>query len=737
MRFFIRVTRESENEWAIRVEREGAPPVLLHKRKMTRREGDAGGFPQPPSEEVSAMSGGEPHHALCATSAVNDILKVYARIVGKNPQPGDVIAFGRYLFATLISDEVWNTISIEAINESVELSLVWAEDEWELHRLPWEMMHGPKSFLAVRPQCLAITRVVMGAPASAPRLDKLKPRVMFVAGLDLNDPRIRAGTEYLGLLRRLEENGLILDSFLLRRATISQLKKELERFQPSILHFICHGWFDNTGTSYLEMTPEPPADQPARLYANNLLPLLQALPNSPEIVVLNACYSANLPTDRKLFPLSAALVQGGVPMVIGMAGRVADMACRLFTWCFYQALLQGKSVAEAAAFGRRAGITDAGTDPTRFTDWALPHIYLAEGVSSQVELDPSWSEQFRKRERCARVFQAQSVVKPAFFCDRHDLFECYRSILNDQAEHTALVIEADVYDDTVIGPQQYGKSRLLAEFAAQAVRDGHVPCLIKFADNETPPSTPVGIGRKVLDSIRFAREKMQLASPPEYEMFKLLDNSAGSAVSAVLHEDVREELRFSAPDSAQVVRAALAVDLLNLRNEARNKLDCAGLKVLVLIDDVHRFDDAARELVEKMINETGLGKMGDPVPIVFAFTSAEVGRQEYRAAVRQLKTFIESGKFYVRKEYLRAFLPPADDGLLYHQFLLNQDPRPLIISQNADANDVKEMFDEFHVTTKGVPSRLNSEGLESAIRMAKRFGVLEEATDDDVLRQQV
>jgi hypothetical protein len=736
MRFLIRVARASTEEWAVRVEREAAPLVLLHERKMPRLGTGTVVFPQPPPGEVGQMSVQEPHYVLCETTDAGEILKVYGRIVGKRPQPGEVIAFGRYLFATLIGHEAWGKIIAQAGNEPVELALTWPYDEWELHRLPWEMMHGPQSFLAAERDRGAITRIVAGTMASTPQIE-VQTRVMFVVGLDLNDPLIRAGTEYLGLLRRLDENGLTLDRFLLHRATITRLDKELQRFQPSILHFICHGWYDETGKSYLEMTPEPGADQPARLYADNLLPLLRALPVSPQIVVLNACYSGTPPADRKLSPMASALVHGGVPMVVGMAGRVADMACRLFTWCFYQSLLQGKSVAEAAAQGRRAGITYAGADPTKFTDWALPNIYMAEGVSSQVQLDQVWSKRYRQRERCARLYRALTIIKPEFFCDRHELFDCYRVLLDDQSEQTTLAVEADVYDHTVNGPK-YGKSRLLAELSAQAVRDGHVPCLVNFAEDETPPATAIGIGKKMLDAIRFARVKLQLTMPPAYETLKLSNHIANPATGVVgMHADVLEEMNWNGPESGRVVRAALCVDLLNLRDDARQKFGDQTIKVLVLIDDVHRFDAAARELVEDMIDEEGLGKDGQTVPVVFAFTGADVGLQEYRPAVKQLKTFIESGKFYVRKEYLRAFLPPEDDGLLYQQFLLNQEPRPLIIRQDADADDVKEMFDEFHLTTKGVPSRLNSEGLESAIRMAKRLRILEEAKDDDVLKQQV
>src|ERR1700760_573508 len=73
---------------------------------------------------------------------------------------------------------------------------------------------------------------------------------------------------------------------------------------------------------------------------------------------------------------AAALVSAGVPMVVGMSGEVADSACRLFTRRFYEALLQGESVAAATAEGRRAGLT--GADPYHTVDWAFPSLLLSE-----------------------------------------------------------------------------------------------------------------------------------------------------------------------------------------------------------------------------------------------------------------------------------------------------------------------------------------------------------------------
>ena len=114
-------------------------------------------------------------------------------------------------------------------------------------------------------------------------------------------------------------------------------------------------------------------------------------------------------------PLAAQLVDQGLPLVVGMSGRVADSACRLFTRGFYEALVLGSEagapvdLAASAATGRRAALQRA---PSSAVDWVFPVTLLAKDVptTSVVVADAE-----RRRRR---TVVAQRFLRGEPFCGR-------------------------------------------------------------------------------------------------------------------------------------------------------------------------------------------------------------------------------------------------------------------------------------------------------------------------------
>jgi CHAT domain-containing protein len=172
---------------------------------------------------------------------------------------------------------------------------------------------------------------------------------------------IRPGAEYLGLVRGLRTNELSLKLHLLLEANVDTLSAAIEEFRPTVVHFICHGDVSSAGAGFLELTDPQDPSKSASVYGPSLIGALRTKKNLPlpQIVVLNACYTAAArfwKVGQVASPLSVELLQSGVPVVVGMAGRVADQACRLFTRGFYESLLTQGEIAVAAGEGRRAGI---------------------------------------------------------------------------------------------------------------------------------------------------------------------------------------------------------------------------------------------------------------------------------------------------------------------------------------------------------------------------------------------
>ena len=167
----------------------------------------------------------------------------YANMASGQASDGMPRTFGRYLFELVLGTQVWAAITARAAAAPIDLRIACDPADWALMRLPWELMHDGQYFLAARPGPLVLMSreiVAPGAPAS-PR--RFAPRVLFVIGSLVGDTEIRAGAEYLGLLRRLQALDLTLDCRVLREATAERLQAAIADFQPSVVHFICHGGF--------------------------------------------------------------------------------------------------------------------------------------------------------------------------------------------------------------------------------------------------------------------------------------------------------------------------------------------------------------------------------------------------------------------------------------------------------------------------------------------------------------
>jgi hypothetical protein len=65
-----------------------------------------------------------------------------------------------------------------------------------------------------------------------------------------------------------------------------------------------------------------------------------------QAALVNACHTGE--PDSSYLSFAAGLVRGGVPVAVGMAGEVADGACRIFTREFYRGLINCRNLDIAA-----------------------------------------------------------------------------------------------------------------------------------------------------------------------------------------------------------------------------------------------------------------------------------------------------------------------------------------------------------------------------------------------------
>jgi hypothetical protein len=469
-----------------------------------------------------------------------------------------------------------------------------------------------------------------------------------------------------------------------------------------VVHFICHGGFENA-RPYVQLHPEEVTDAPPRVFADALLLLLQSGGTPPPVVVLNACATgtAEAAPSHVAAPFAVDLVRGGVAVVVGMTGRVTDRACRLFSRSFYESLVDGKSFVQATAIGRRAGLVGGG-DPASAVDWALPAIFMSESVDAGVDLDdPSG---LALRETRARAFAKMN--NPPSFCGRIDCIEAYHDVADGRGVSPPRVL---AIDPNFTSPQ-YGKTRLLQELAAQACRDGDVPVLISFPPTSELPKNALDLSRHIIKAIIDTRRTFGLPAlaPADFQLMRLAKRINEKA-DIQLADEVEMELALQEGTpvaSGRVVGAALRADLAALATAATPATP-AGVapvrpRILVLIDEIHRLGAATKDLLEGMIDDFGFGTSAAPIPLVVAY-SAQSGDN---IAMDAIRGFLTRGRG-ARHVRIGAFRQPVEDWIAYQQTLLDHKP-PLVMKQDADESDIENFYQTLRQLTGGIPSKLES-----------------------------
>jgi hypothetical protein len=721
--------------------------ATLALRALPRVGDAASGVPVPPAEEVAALTSAEratPWGALCAAADQKPALDALRRLAARALDDTTLETVGRYLFATLLGPS-WETVRARAAAEQaecVELALRWPAAEWELTRLPWELLRSDVRFLAAeRKPRVAVTRLVAGAAQDAAEL-RAPVRVLFVVAAPLGSPQLRPGAEYLALVRRLRGEALALNARVLLDASPARFRDAVAAFRPSVVHVISHGQLDDRlGAATLELAADEgaPDGKPSSVGAEALDAILRAGGAPPAVVVLNACFtSAAVP--QVAVPLSAQLVARGVPVVVGMAGRVADRACRLFTRRFYEALLRGEPIAVAAAEGRLGAFTESGVPESRSVDWALPTLTVGERVPASLAVaDAAYASRVE-----AIVREYARIGNPPVLCGRLECLDAFATLFVPKGAKRVMLLDAaeraaDAGDQR---PAQYGKTRLLQTLAAAAVRDGRVPCLLAWPPSKDPPVTPPALGVSLVQAIHEARALFKLPQPAEYEIERLERVGADEARAAELSEAVRQARRRG----GNALAAAVRVDLAALAADADAVLppvDGGGSRVVVLVDDAHRLGAAASALVEEggMLGTGGLGTADAPVPAVIAYSSAGVA-QEHGPAVAALTQYAQTRSPSTAYFKLAAFGAPDEDYLPYAQFLLGID-QPLVFRPESGGQE-GFVLRNLHECGRGVPSRFElaagagsvvaNAQMRLVLKMAVEFGLLVAADDDAVLR---
>jgi hypothetical protein len=715
---------------------------------------------------------------------------VYDKVFTKeNYTAKDVQDLGSFLFNRLLGEATWRAIRAAAESAAViELALLFEGERHDLHRFPWELMHGPSGFLLAQASPMAsITRLVKretkpgSQPLGAPGPFCLPPKLLFAVGAGLTDKRIRPGAEIFGLLRQFNARGLTVNMRVLLSASTTTLREAIDVFKPDIVHFTCHGDIeeDSKGVpwGFLEFQSE---DRQGVIHrtAPELLGDLKADGHLPTVVVLSACYSAVVPSDPgseqppraagvdRIGSLAAELVAGGVPVVVGMGGRIADSACRLFTRFFGEALVRGEPLVAAVARGRRAAFID-GTPKT--ADWAFPVLFLAPEVA------PVYSPAQRppgKSDPCqVLAIRALAYGVPLYpvFCARHDIFERFQQLFLFRPGTRPIL---PIF--TKNAAPGLGRHRLLQELAAQSLREGHVPCLVSSKDKNWPNPPLAGapeLAILILRAIADARQAFGLRMPFNSSVIAAILAARPNPTLSVKLAGLRQKSEFSSVldqvlkgagdgPSAKTCRDALQEDFKALIAEARKaseadpSLPLTGRdsRALLLLNYVHKYDKAIDPLLHELIGGFGLGPPDEPVPVIFCYAldtpvdALFTGASEtIGTRAIELKPFDEADdEDLLAYEQVLLFPDESEQwACFYTNFLRTRYPdlhiegkaASFAINHQADQK-VKDMWtDAFRLQIKGIPQKMTEEEMYYNAMQAYRANFLVLGDDEAKLRK--
>lgn len=334
---------------------------------------------------------------------------------------------------------LWYSIRNELANLRVEV----ATGIVEAASIPWELMRDPmlKSPIALRVK--SFVRVQSNPNISfvpVPQTSDGRVRLLYIASRPGGAADIELRAVANRLLRDLGQDRSRFDIKALRPPTFEQLQEELNDAREAgrpyhIVHFDGHGTYEDLSTTSLahwaaalpNLAPDdesrkrgyllfehPGEDSVRPIDGETLGQLLHDCVVS--VLVLNACQSAmhesttvgngaaNVHDEfRAIGSLAQAVIDQGIPAVLGMRYSVFVVTAAQYIGQLYAALAKGRSFGQAATEGRKHLQRNPerwiGLEPRPLQDWFVPVAYEAVPIkllpdkqtvslNEQMELDP-------------------------------------------------------------------------------------------------------------------------------------------------------------------------------------------------------------------------------------------------------------------------------------------------------------------------------------------------------------
>lgn len=678
-----------------------------------------------------------------------DVQRALEQLAARQADDAQVASLGEYMFAVLFG-ETWPVLRSST---TIELCLGGAtgatgatgeagEAGETACPMPWELVRDASEYLLRTRQ---LVRRVVGDPgtevAPAVALSPV-PRVLFVVGSHATDPDIRAGAEYLGILRQARR----LRTHLLLQATVAQVREAIERFAPDVVHFICHGAIES-GKAVIQLLDDNQRTQES-ITADNLEVMLRGPSGKLPIVVFNACMSGVPVGVQQVEPLAARLCRRGAPLAIGMSGTVDDQASRVFARSWYAALAAGKDLVAAAHRARQhmqARLNGAGCD------WGLATLFLRSDVqtvgASSTAAATRWLD---TAEGTHRAPDQPSYVGRWRYLQTFDLLLAARELQLVTLRRPLRILGISAAPTVKVeghNARELGVTYTCLAFAARAAAQGHLVIhLDQFAVGDieadvvaaaSPDAAVLPILKQLWLGVVEAAQSFGVPWRPARVAASVADAAIGSALEGEL--DAMVQGGASVVDWSEALTADLDALSAALR---RHSFAGDAARVVVIVDDLHKLKKALRALrpvLQRVLKPRGAAPELGAV-FVLAFKVASDGDPDAKLLIDWLQQgqsaglHLELGTFDAEL----AGESHSEAWLAHRQNLLAwREPR------RAESIALVPKTSVLRTTTLGVladmatyPGDLKDDAIgPQLVASFRKRGVFNEADDETVLRE--
>jgi hypothetical protein len=305
---------------------------------------------------------------------------------GPRPQNGEMPAevralmqMGGTLYEALFTGEV-RDIFLKARhdasqeNRGLRIQLRMANAP-ELADLPWEYLYDGRRFLGLS-AATPIVRYLDLPDSTRPLKAELPLRILVTISSPSDLPPLDVALEEMRVRQALGKliAQKVIELTVLRNTTTTALLRLLRQSAVEgrpfhVWHYIGHGRRSHdTGESVILLCDEAGKSRPIGGF--ELATLFADVPEL-RLALLNACEGAGAGKDDPFSGVAAALVEQGIPAVIGMQSAISDRAAIALASEFYLALVDGLPVDAALAEARRKVFLD-----TYLVEWGIPVLFM-------------------------------------------------------------------------------------------------------------------------------------------------------------------------------------------------------------------------------------------------------------------------------------------------------------------------------------------------------------------------